>query len=495
MTVSSHHELPTGSGAPSPLSWRQAWLTIDQNPAAQAFVATPLGKLAVHLVVVLAMGLSFQISNAALALMTVTMLAVAFLPAYRLPIIVGSSLFYLFMRPFRIDGWAELTKAKAAALPAGLPGLSLQITAVAAFVVFAAAFLYWQKHNRETTVAKRPVLALLAVWSALLLGAWAMPSNGLASAFLWTLVGVFISSFWFLAYAAADQKTKDPTPTLARAGFMRAFWGGSATPIGKSFGYLNKFDAANQQELAITRLKGMKLAVWALVLTGLLQAVNATVNDGLDIPSLHNAILAHAGGDSFGHGVNWASLVVNYFTDLMIIAIWGHFIVSVVRMVGYRIPRNTRNPLASRTLAEFWNRYFFYFKELLVDFFFYPAFVRYFKKNTKMRVAFATFCAAGLGNFLYHFARETYQFAQLPVWEALMIFQSAVFYSLALAAGLIISQWRGAQPKPEDGFFMYEVWPRLNVFAFFCFLKIFDDITGEGSLAERGAFALSLFGL
>ena len=166
-----------------------------------------------------------------------------------------------------------------------------------------------------------------------------------------------------------------------------------------------------------------------------------------------------------------------------------------MRLAGWRIPRNTRNPLASRTLAEFWNRYFFYFKEMLVDFFFYPAFQRFFKGNVKLRIAFATLCAAGLGNFLYHFMRETYVFADGDVWAKLAIFQSAAFYSLALAAGLIVSQWHGAKPKPKDGFLAYHVWPRLNVIAFFCFLKIFDDITGEGTFSERARFAASLLGV
>ena len=112
-----------------------------------------------------------------------------------------------------------------------------------------------------------------------------------------------------------------------------------------------------------------------------------------------------------------------------------------------------------------------------------------------MRIAFATFCVIGLGNFLYHFIRETYVFASLPITEALVVFQSAVFYTLALAAGLIISQWRDTKPKTQHGFLRYEVLPRLNVIAFFCFLKIFDDISGEGTLAERTSFTLSLFGL
>ena len=304
---------------------------------------------------------------------------------------------------------------------------------------------------------------------------------------------VSISSFWYLAYAATDQKGSDPTPLVARAGWMRPFWGGSATPMGKSFGYLNKFDAKNDEELAATRLKAIKLVVWAIILIGICSALKWAVHDTLQVPTLQTAILSHANGSNAGLAMNWFSLVSNYFIDLLVIAIWGHLLVAIIRMVGYRIPRNTRNPLASRTLAEFWNRYFFYYKELLVDFFFYPAFVRYFKSSPRIRIAFATFCAAGLGNFLYHFYRDIYLFAKFEPLEALSMFASLAFYCVALAVGLMVSQWRGVRLAPEDGFWRYEVLPRLNVFFFFCFLKIFDTISTQLTLPERAQFTLSLF--
>ena len=61
--------------------WRQAWLTIDQNTEAQNWAASGFGKLAVHMVVVLAMALSFQFSTAALVLISLTLFAIALMPA------------------------------------------------------------------------------------------------------------------------------------------------------------------------------------------------------------------------------------------------------------------------------------------------------------------------------------------------------------------------------------------------------------------------------
>ena len=482
------------AGGLRPLDWRRAWLTIDTNDRAVAWAGTRAGSLVLCMAFVAVLAASAQLSLPALALVGATVFAMVLLPAHGLSILMGSSLFYFVMRPFRIDGWSELVKAKAAAFPAG-GALGLQLSAVAIVLCLSAAFLMWQRRFSDTTAAKRPVLTLILLWFGLTLAALVSAQGSMLNAILWSVVGVSISSLWILAYSSTDARGKDPTPTGHRAGFLRPFWGGSAAPIGKSFGFLNRFAAKDEADLAATRLKALKLAVWALILTAGLKLSEFVAYDVVGLADLQTAILAHAGGQSHGAAVNWASVVVNYFIDLLIISVWGHFIVAIVRMAGYRIPRNTVNPLASRTLAEFWNRYFYYFKELLVDFFFYPAFRRHFKGNTKLRVAFATLCAAGLGNFLYHFMRETYVFADGAILDKLWIFQSAVFYSLVLATGLIISQWRGRKVKPEDGFLAYHVWPRINVIAFFCFLKIFDDISGEGTFSERAAFFAGLFGV
>ncbi len=476
------------------LEWRHAWLTIDTNERAVAWVKTRVGSLVLSAAFVVVLAAGLQLSMPALALVAATVFAMVLLPAHGLSILMGSSLFYFVIRPFRIDGWAELVKAKAATFPLG-GAFGLQVMAALTVLVLSAAFLFWQKRFSDTTAAKRPVLTLMLLWFGLLLAALLSVPGSLVHSVLWPVVGVSVSSLWILAYSAADARGKDQTSTLYRSGFLRPFWGGSATPIGKSFGFLNRFAAKDEADLAATRLKALKLAVWALILTAILKLSEYLAYGVFGLADLQTAILAHAGGQSHGTAVNWTSVLVNYFIDLLIISIWGHFIVAIVRMAGYRIPRNTVNPLASRTLAEFWNRYFYYFKEMLVDFFFYPAFRRYFKSNTKLRVAFATLCAAGFGNFLYHFMRETYVFADGAIFDKLWIFQSAVFYSLALAAGLIISQWRGKKVKPEDGFFAYQVWPRINVIAFFCFLKIFDDISGEGTFPERAAFFTGLFGV
>jgi hypothetical protein len=474
----------------SPLKWRQAWLTMDKNPVAIEFAKTNLGVFVLHIGFILALAASGQLSNAALVMVSATLGAIALAPHRRIELLVGASILYVILRPFRIEGWTTAVNLKSQIIEAS-PYL-LQIPAVVLFLLFSALYLRAMRWERTKHLAKRPVTSLFLIWSLFLATAVALPQGSLVGAFMWTFVGVMVSAIWFLGYAAVDEKAKIKTPLIAKAGMMRPIWGGGSTPIGKGFGYLNKFDAKDADELAVTRLKAVKLVVWGALLAGLWFAMEHVARNMLEIPTLLNSILATAEGTTTV-GMSWISLIYDYLLDLVIIAVWGHMIVAVIRMIGYRIPRNTRNPLASRTLAEFWNRYYFYHKELLVDFFFYPAFIRYFKKSPKLRIAFATFCAAGAGNYLFHAARDTHIFANSTIIEGLAMHQSAWVYFLALTVGLIFSQLNPYKIKPEHGFFCHSVLTRVNVCAFFCLINVFGDFTTVGTLAERSQFISSLF--
>lgn len=473
--------------------WRRAWLTMDQNQHVINFAKSGFGVVVLHLAFFATLAGSMQFSIASLVMIVATMIAIAVVPKMRLQIMTISSVAYVVLRPFRINEWRDILEAKSQTLAVSVSPLVFQVAGVASFLLLAFLFLKAMKWQQTKFIAKRPIASLIIIWASILIAAYFWPDQTMLDAYFWAFAAVMISSIWLLAYAAVDEKSKDTTPTIARVGLMRPFWGGGSTPIGKSYGYLNKFDAKDDAELAVSRLKAIKLVVWALILKGVMLVSESVVRDMYGVPILQDAIIAHANGNSFATNIIWASVIYNYFIDLIYIAVWGHFIVAIIRMLGYRIPRNTRNPMAARTLADFWNRYYFYFKELLVDFFFYPAFVRYFKKTPKLRIAFATFCAAGLGNFFYHFSRDSFQFVDHSIVETLLMFQSAAFYSLLLAIGLIMSQLNPYKVKPSDGFIRYEILTRLNVFVFFCFVRIFDDTSGEGTIVERTTFMVDLF--
>ena len=121
-------------------------------------------------------------------------------------------------------------------------------------------------------------------------------------------------------------------------------------------------------------------------------------------------------------------MLLNFPDILLSAAIWGHVFVALARLAGFRLLRNTWRPLSSRTVAEFWNRYMYYFKETLVHFYFYPTFLTCFKRHPRLRLAFATFMAAGVGNLFLHLIVDRVPIVRYGLMEALMRMQTYAFY-------------------------------------------------------------------
>src|SRR6202008_162066 len=111
------------------------------------------------------------------------------------------------------------------------------------------------------------------------------------------------------------------------------------------------------------------------------------------IPTLEGVQAAYFQHRPYPIAMGWTALVLDVVFSALALATAGHQAIAVARLAGYRLPRNTWRPLESRSLADFWNRYYYYFKELLVDFFFLPAFLRAFRRHPRLRIFFATFMA------------------------------------------------------------------------------------------------------
>lgn len=477
------------------LAWRQRWLGMDRNEAALSFAMSVPGIVLLHIAVFTVFALT-QPGISSLAVTALGLAGCAVFPQRRALFVGLTTLAFLFVRPHRAPEIKAFMDETVAGI--GLSGIDARLFVVAAVALFlfaAYAGLRLQSRYRPTRPAQRPLVSLLVLFFALtalaLIGILPVSLNAL----LWMVLAVFASTFWALAYAFADQKQKDTLPVSTRLGFLRPYWGGSAVPIGKGAGFLGKFEAKDERALAATRLKALKLIVWGALLTGCHAVLTELLHERAGLPTLIEAIAAKANGTLLPIHMDWAVLVAHYLLGLLFIAAWSHVVVALVRMAGYGIPRNTINPLAARTLADFWNRYYYYFKELLVDFFFFPVFLRWFKKSPKLRVAFATFCAAGVGNFLFHFVERVDLIAGRGLVGALVAFESYALYVIVLSVGLILSQVRNRRPQPEQGFLRYQVLPRLHVGLFFCLLAIFDGHEHLFTFGERLSFLAGLFGV
>jgi len=342
----------------------------------------------------------------------------------------------------------------------------------------------------------RPTSLLVALFLILVVAAQSPIAAGMPRAILWSLVLAFQPYLWFLAYALVDRGGPKRRPVWQHLGIFHPFWGSSATPFGKGLAYLERYDAKTPEELAITQLKGLKLACWLLLLAACLSIFNHVTYDLLRLPHFNQVFLDYVGGVRDPRYLGWLSLVTFFAGDVLDMTLWGGAIIVCARMAGFRLLRNTYKPLEGRTLAEFWNRYYFFYKELLVDHFFYPVFIRYFRGHRRLRIFFATFMAACVGNLLFHFIRDIHFVAELGWARALSGEASHALYTFLLAIGVGISQIRARPRTARAGWLRGRVLPCLWITTFFCVLHVFDAPTDRlHSIGQRAQFLSYILGI
>lgn len=259
-------------------------------------------------------------------------------------------------------------------------------------------------------------------------------------------------------------------------------------------GYLRKVEARTPHDLAIVQIKAIKLMAWCLALVALQGIATLVFQDMLGIPRFDGVVAMFGTDEPYPIGLTWQSLILNFFVEIIDLSIMGHASVAVARMAGFNLLRNTYRPLEATSIAEFWNRYFYYFKELLVEFFFMPTFLRYFKKHPTLRIVFATFMAAGVGNWLFHLIRDIHFVAQIGWQNTLAGFQIYAVYCLILAAGIAVSQVR--KKVQHSGLLRGKIIPALCVMSFFCLIQVFDYTPANSSmtLSDHLRLLFYLFG-
>ncbi|QRN95839.1 hypothetical protein JRI60_43485 [Archangium violaceum] len=420
--------------------------------------------------------------------------ACAYVAEHRMKLVALSTFAVLALGPLwfnSLDAVGGLAKNAGIEHPKAV--LFLGYGATLAVFGLATALLALHRRFIDSKLAHWPVLLLLGIFSLLVAAATATTGRveGIA---LWALAMTLGAYFWFICYALRDQGSRKPVSVVEHLGLFRPFWGSTSVSFGKGAAYLARFEARTAEELAVTQLKGLKLLLWARVLLYAREAWSTLVHQELGIPWFAEAIAWLTGGRSFSPWTGWASLVLSSVDLALGMAIFSHTIIGSARIAGFRLPRNMWRPLEARSLAEFWNRYYFYFKELLADFFFYPTFLRCFKRHPRLRMFFATFMAAGVGNALFHFMREIDEVIKHGWYGAVAGYQSYLFYCLVLALGVGISQSRQRKSRPGGSFVRHWVLPCTGVWLFFLVLYVFGHEDRTLSLSERFRFLFFICG-
>ena len=362
-------------------------------------------------------------------------------------------------------------------------------------LVFTACWLslIYVRRFKTHVLARRPVVTLLAFLGLMTYASSQMPSGPMQDR-SWSFVVIFSVYIWYLCYALIDERSRNPSPDLIQMGVQQPFWLSSSTPIGKGAAYLSKHLSSSPRDLAITQIKGLKLLAWMVALILIQSAIYRVFMGMLDIPKQSEAIRAYLQGNPYPSWVSWIAVTLDTVYFSIFIAVYGHHAIGVARLAGFRLPRNTCRPMESRTLADFWNRYNFYFKEVMVDFFYIPAFLKGSKRYPRLRMFLATFMAAGVGNFLFHFIRDLYEVHTRGFSALATSYLSYALYCAALAVGIGISQLRlhnGVKPQDTP---LARLKSFIVVWGFIVLLQNFDINMRPFSIEENIRFTASLFG-
>lgn len=386
-----------------------------------------------------------------------------------------------------------------------VPGAVVGILFSVFWLCFRAARLF---SHLPKPVRESPQLSIHGVfWLSLGVGWLVLPQEGIFAAIMMGVALMLPFFLWRLGYLFLSAKRGRVRGTKFRDHLMYLWplWGGSNTPYGKGLDYLSRTEAKDQESLARSQLAGLRLLILAGLWTackegmegglfGARNGVGVLLGDlALELPRLRDLV-----GESRNENIllGWASVYLELFINVLNRAAKGHLIIGVLRLFGFYVFRNTYKPLLAETVVGFWNRYYYYFKELLVEFFFYPTFAGHFKKNPRLRLFAAVFMAAFVGNMYYHLLSMSGKLIHGEheiLWTTLT---TRAVYCLLLSLGIFVSMMREQKNGRGDGSRkgMKRIGAVLSVWTFFAIINIWNQ-RGAGNLESSTMFFLSLIGL
>lgn len=446
---------------------------IDRDPRIVAFAQTIPGKLAI----LACAAALFAVRGVLHPGVFIILAGISLLPEYRWLLMAVSGLCWI---PSLVE-WGAGNQLGA------LVRLACVGIVVTLAILLSAAIRRWPKG----IVARNPRLTLLAIFAAALTTAIRMPAGQMRT-IAWSCVATLSACFWFFSYLLSEPS---PGPFWRGATTLFSLWPvgyASSTPFLKRPSQLRRMEARNAEEFAVIQLKGLKLLGWSFLLSIVFASFDLA-REKAGIPQVPDAISASTAGHPYAWYVCWASLLAGFVDSVMRMAIWGNTVVAGCRLAGFRLLRNTYRPLESRTIVDLWNRYYYYFKELIADFFFFPVYMRCFKKHPRVRMLFATWVAVGLGIPLFHFIRDVHYVAELGFVRAVTGFHVYMCYATMLAIGIGISQIRKTAARERARDTSRFQWVSLaGVILFFCLLQVFDETRRTVPIREHLLFLTRL---
>ncbi len=362
-------------------------------------------------------------------------------------------------------------------------------------------------------IRRRPQIAFHTLFWSMVIVTWLTP----VQAGTWrTVIALMAISFPFIIWRCGYMLISAKRGRVAGTGlgdhliYIWPIWGGTNTPIGKGADYLSQCEARTADAYARAVLSGIKLMIlarlWGLARQFMAAFVYANPKSfftpllggfTLTIPRAQSLV---TGQDSDSVLISWVSLYMDLIWETLEVAEDGHVWVGALRLFGFNVFRNTYKPLLARSVIDFWNRWHYYFKEMLVEFFFLPTYARHFQKAPKLRIFAAIFASAFVGNMYHHLLKAKKSLvggAWLDLWLNL---NPRLVYCLLLALGLYLSMLREQHRRGKGAEKGHSPTALSNlakiawVWTFYSLVHIWN-LKGTMTVESRTHFFLSLFGL
>jgi len=386
----------------------------------------------------------------------------------------------------------------------GVPGMGWMYIAVgvaAGIVCLYLFFRFVQQFERWPAIARRHPLILLhvGIWIALVLST--NPWFGVLS------LVPFMA--WRLSYMVMQGSRGKLAGTHFRDHlfYLIPVYGGTGTPYGKGMEYLSRHEALDATSFARSQLAGIKLlvlsAVWVFSLDLLdLVFFGVSVHYLTMWPEtwtlgLHPVKQVLSEGLYAGGIQGWALIYLELIRATLSLAAKGHIIIGCLRLLGFNVWRNTYKPLLAQSILEFWNRFYYYFKELMVDFFFYPTYLRLRNMSPSARMFTAIFTAAFLGNMYHHILNRP---DTLTAWDPGLFWsvwgpRFVYCFLLALGVGVSMVRQQKLRQSATEASRLVKLRRIAGVWTFYGIIQIWNIKSTEVGIADCTRFFLSLFGL
>ncbi|MGE0763685.1 MAG: hypothetical protein AB7N80_10445 [Bdellovibrionales bacterium] len=288
---------------------------------------------------------------------------------------------------------------------------------------------------------------------------------------------------WYFAYDLQRNPNQQPFKWIQHLAYYRPFWSFFFyAPIPKGENYWHQIEIQDPHQLAIQRVKAVTLVLWATVLeftrlqlNQFLQQIADSKPDKEFVYSIQQSLAQLSQPQPLSISQAWTSVLIDFADNLLLFTAYGHFIIGLVWFIGYRAPLNTNRPLTAKTPLDFFQRYNFYFKELLFQFFFFPVFARLNRLPDKWRIAVSLFVAVGIGNFLIIWGRNTDTHLKMGLPQSLSHFSNYAVYCVLLTLLLLpstLASMARAKHKSRPALGCVNV--ALTILAF-AVIRIFDE--------------------